>query len=55
MLQRANLTNDMKEKFPKEHKKGEISYKNYDHSGDEGDEKGRHIFVDKSIAKDKLK
>ena len=52
ILQRANLTNDMKDKFPKSKRKGEISYKNLEHKDEEV---GKHIFYDKSIENEKLK
>ena len=52
LLQRANLTNDMKEKFPKEKRKGEISYKNLEHKGDD---ENRIILYDKTCDKDRRK
>ena len=52
LLPRANLTNEMKDKFPKSRRKGEISYKNLEHKGDE---EGRIILYDKSCEKEKRK
>ena len=52
LLQGANLTNDMKEKFPKEKKKGEISFKNLDRK--ELDE-NRLILFDRNLDKEKKK
>ena len=52
LLQRANLTNDMKEKYPRSKRKGEINYKNLE---PKGDEEGRIIFYDKSCDKEKRK
>ena len=52
LLPRANLTNEMKDKFPKSRRKGEISYKNLEQKGDE---EGRIILYDKSCEKEKRK
>ena len=53
LLQRANLNNEMKEKFPKEKKKGEILWSNF---GQSKDEEGRIILYDNSLKeKDKRK
>ena len=52
LLQGANLTNDMKEKFPKSKKKGEISFKNLDRK--EVDE-NRIILFDRNLDKEKMK
>ena len=53
LLQRANITNEMKEKFPKEKQKGFISYKNMEYKIE--DEDRRVVFVDKSLEKEKDK
>ena len=52
LLQRANLTNDMKEKFPKEKRKGEISYKNLE---GKAEDENRMVLYDKNCEKDKRK
>ena len=52
LLQRANLTNDMKEKFPKEKRKGEISYKNLE---GKAEDENRMVLYDKNCEKDKGK
>ena len=52
LLQRANITNDMKEKFPKDKRKGEISYKNLD---GKAEDENRMILFDKNIEKEKRK
>jgi hypothetical protein len=51
LLQRANITNDMNKRFPKENRKGEISFKNLDYNYEE--EEGRIIFFDKSLENNK--
>ena len=52
LVQGENVNNDMKEKFPKEKKKGEILWKNLE---EKMDEEGRVIFLDKTLDKDKRK
>ena len=52
LLQNANLTNDIKEKFPKDRKKGEILWSNLEQSPEE---EGRMIFFDKSVPENKRK
>ena len=52
LLQRANLTNEMKEKFPKEKRKGEISYKNLE---GKAEDENRMILYDRTLDKDKRK
>ena len=50
LLQRANLTNEIKEKFPKSKRKAEISYKNFE---PKEVEEGRLLLCDKSCESDK--
>ena len=52
LLQRANINNEMKEKFPKEKKKSEILWKNLEENDDED---GRLILYDKTIKKEQRK
>ena len=51
LIPKANLNNEMKDKFPKSKKKGEISWKNLE----ETMEDGNIIFFDSTIEKEQLK
>ena len=51
LIPKANLSNEMKDKFPKENKKGEITWKNFDNKEDDGN----IIIFDKNVDEKELK